>query len=372
MTDAVLALPRKPDNRTHHASSLPKLRQPLWPLDLHQIRVVAMDANVLVDLAKSCAKANGAEQSALLEQLHAGRIRVFISHQDVEPVESMIHPGVTIERIERSMEKVASLKPRPASDWQTAWRTHLRPWMHVLDPTGMPASEVHADVMMRDADDADLALIAEMLGVDAFLSRDGRAFAPTFLPVLPSVQHVGGQSSPGVLNILAAWRNESRVHQYTSTLALPPAVVTAAVKEGIHALSRTTKVHPALLLIAGVALGTVAFRAFPTDSRTSLKRSLLAYLDHTMEIQQTLEEQTYDRALRAWCELPTWESATDFRIIAARHLARARRPVPVATLAELGGVTPRTAGMRLRKHPGLFREWQCGLWSLVPCTAELL
>lgn len=367
-----VTLPPVPKRRDHHASTLPRLQPPLWHLDFQPIRVVAMDANVLVNLTESCAKAGGAERSALLEQLHAGRIRVFISHQDVEPVASLIDPDVTLERIERSMENATKLNPNKAAALQAAWRTHLRPWMRVVDPTGFPLNDVHADVMNRDPDDADLALIADILGVDAFLSRDGLAFGPTFLPVLHSVQRQPGQDPvPGLLDILAAWRNESRVHQHTSLLAVPPMVMTAAVKEGVWALSRATNVNPFLLLAGTVALGAMAFGALPPSSQATLRRGLKAYFDHTMEVQQTREEQVYNQALCAWCELPQWPEATDFRIVAARFLARARQPVPVATLAQLGSLTPRAAGMRLRKHPGVFQEWQGGLWSIRGCLAEL-
>lgn len=365
-----VTLPPKPELRNRHASTLPKLRPPLWQLDFQPVRVVAMDANVLVNLTESCAKAGGAERSALLEQLHAGRMRVFISHQDVEPVASLIDPDVTLERIERSMEKTVKLNPNKAAALQAAWRTHLRPWMRVIDPAGLPLNDVHADVMTRDPDDADLALIADILGVDAFLSRDGLAFGPTFLPVLHSVQRQPGQDPvPGLLDILAAWRNESRVHQHTSLLALPPVVVTAAMKEGIWALGRATKVNPILLLAGTVALGAMAFAVLPSSSQATLRRGVKAYFDHTVDVQETKEEQAYNQALRAWCELPQWPEATDFRIIAARSLARARQPVPVATLAQLGGLTPRTAGMRLRRHPGVFQEWQGGLWSIRGCSA---
>lgn len=364
-----VTLPPEPKRRNHHASTLPRLQPPLWQLDFQPIRVVAMDANVLVDLAKSCAEADGPERSALLEQLHAGRIRVFISHQDVEPVASLINTDVTIERVERSMENRFSGNPHRAAALQAAWRTHLRPWMRVIDPAGFPLSDVHADVMTRDADDADLALIAEVLGVDAFLSRDGEAFTPTFLPVLPLSPRVNGRSSPGLLDILAAWRNESRVYQHTSLLAIPPVVVTAAMKEAVWALGKATKVNPFLLLAGTVALGAIAFTALPPSSQATLRRGAKAYFDHTVDIQQTREEQAYNQALRAWCELPNWAEATDFRVVAARHLARARQAVPVATLAELGGLTPRTAGMRLRKHPGVFQEWQSGLWSIKGCPA---
>ncbi len=113
----------------------------------------------------------------------------------------------------------------------------------------------------------------------------------------------------------------------------------------------------------------MAFGALPPSSQATLRRGVKAYFDHTMEVQQTREEQAYNQALRAWCELPEWAEATDFRIMAARHLARARQPVSVGTLAELGGLTPRAAGMRLRKHPGVFQEWQGGLWSIRSCPA---
>lgn len=361
-------LPVKPPNRARHASTLPKL---LPLLNSEPIRVVVMDANVLVDLTDSCARAHGPERSALLEQLHAGRLRVFISHQDVAPVESLIHPGVTIERIERSMERYAKLTERRAATLHNAWRTHLRPWTRVLDPTGLPVTDMHADVTTRDPDDADLTLITELLGADAFLSRDGLVFGPTSLPVLPSVQRQPGDApTPGVLDIIAAWRNAHRVRQHTTALAIPPAVVGAAVRDGVTRLSRVTNVHPVWLLTAGLAVGVGLYQWLPADAKVAVRKGLRAYLGHALEIQPTKEERAYDQALRAWCELPEWPEARDFRVVAARHLARARTPVNVTELAELGGVTPRTAGMRLRKHPGLFHEWPGGLWSMVPCPAE--
>lgn len=89
-----------------------------------------------------------------------------------------------------------------------------------------------------------------------------------------------------------------------------------------------------------------------------------------LQLQQTRKKQAYDQALRAWCELSEWPEAVDFRMVAARHLARSRAPMPIAILAGLGDVTDYTSGLRLREHPALFQEWNRRLWSLQGCSAE--
>lgn len=365
----VRALPPRPAQRQHHASTLPKLQAPMWLLDATRPRVVMMDANILVDLAESCIGEKAA-RSAVLEQLHTQHLRIIVSHRDVEQVDARLPPYRSIERVERSMENKAKLNVARAAAMQEAWQTHLRPWVHVLDPAGIPPTPLQRDVMSRDPDDADLALLADLIGADAFMSRDEEAFGPTRFPVLPSVQRPKGAGSspteviPGVLEILASWRNERRVRQHTSHLMFPPTVTVLGLGEGVKAISRQLQVHPAVVVAGGALLGIAGALLLPPKTKEGIGKAFKVYGKHIADIQQTLPERDYAEHLADLCELPEWPEATDFKRQAARHLAHAQQPVHIEALAQLRGIKVQTARAHLRKHPGLFQEWQGGEWSL--------
>ncbi len=324
--------------------------------------VLVVDANVIFrDLrhaAKNAASAGeelpdsaGAVQpampfTALGELLQAGHARVVMSHRDLEVTPS------GLPRLEARIHDKGGVYTPAMLD---LWRTHLRPHVLALDPTGLPDTPESRAVRQaaRDPDDADLALLVHVLKADALFTYDRAAFA-SLLPVLPAQ---GGHGAH-----VSTYRDQLRTDQAVSLVfGLPMTAVTTTTQAASAALSRlgvTGFWQGALVLGAlGAALAHPTSRAVLADAARAVGR---AWTHFTPDADMLAAWEARQEELR-----PVSRDSEDPVVLAARHLIRS--PAPLSATALSGALRLRgPAGAlrdRLAQHPGLFmdagnRRWQ--------------
>lgn len=348
----------KPPPRDKHASELPKLTG-LWRMT-PELNVVAVDANMLVNLARHLVK-NGS-LPALLELANAGYIRIVISADDVALVpQSQKTDDDMCPRVVRSMRRAY---PKYADELQQVWETELRPLLHVIDPSPLVDTPRSAAVRARDADDAMLARVAELVGADYFFSSDKEAFGNGEWPMVGTGGHVKDQEAwAGIGEVSAAMRNNRRVEESTQLFLAPIPLTGLAVQEASKSLGKALGVPPVLVGLGLVGLSGLAAWAMPS-LRDPLWRGAKDYGRFIMQIQMTPEEYSYNAALLEPYHMK-WEAPTEIITWAARKLAHARHGATTTELAKGTKLSVAEWRVWLTKYPGIFYEVSRGRWVLV-------
>ena len=315
--------------------------------------VLLLDANVLYRALSSMAKAGSADRSAFAELLGHPGFRLIVTASDA----GLDRHGVA--RLEyRIRDKAGPLAP----EMVRLWRDQVRPALHVLNPMGFPDTPASAAIRQpeRDPDDADLALLGHVLGADAMLSYDRKAFHG-LLPVLG----LDGAGKHG--EVLSAFRDRERLAELRAThgeLPMLAGIQTFNLTlNGVGELAERFKIKPlyAQLLFTGV-LGLTLFHPMV---RQRLGQGLVFYAQHleTLKPDPVILSQIEEAKAAV---APVWEPSSDPLVRAARILARSGPGLTAGELIQRGDLdaSPAELAQYLRTRPGLFRLRQHGRFTL--------
>lgn len=315
--------------------------------------VLLLDANVLYRALSSMAKVGTEDRSALSELLGHPGFRLVVTASDA----GLDQHGVT--RLEsRIRDKAGPLAP----EMVRLWCEQVRPTLHVLDPRGFPDTPESAAIRQpeRDPDDADLALLGHVLGADALLSYDRKAFHG-LLPVL-GLNGVGRHGE-----VLSAFRDRERLAERRAIhgeLPMWAGMQTFNLTlKAVGELAERLRIKPlyAQLLFTG-ALGLSLLH--PTV-RQRLGQGLSLYAQHLETLKPDPDILNQIEEVRATVA-PVWKVSSDPLVFAARTLARSVSGLTAGELVQCGdlSLSPAELAWHLRNKPGLFRLRQYGRFTL--------